>query len=58
MNSSLQILLHIPEFVELMINNKDYDENYHIYYINQIIDSYISCYKNKFKSDVNPSHLV
>ena len=34
MNSSLQILLHIPEFVELMINNKGYDENSHIYYIN------------------------
>ncbi len=60
MNSSLQILFHIPEFVELMINNKDYDENYHIYYINQIIDSYINCYKNEFefKSDVNPSLLV
>ena len=58
MNSSLQILLHIPEFVELMINNKDYDENHHIYYINTIIDSYISCYKNESKSDVNPSLLV
>ncbi len=57
MNSSLQILFHIPEFVELMMNNKGYDENSHIYYINQIIDSYI---KNEFefKSDVNPFPLV
>ena len=58
MNSSLQILFHIPEFVELMINNKDYDENHHIYYINQIINLYVNCYKNEFKSDINPSPLV
>ena len=36
-NNSLQILLHIPEFVELMLENNDYENN-HIYYINQIIN--------------------
>ena len=57
-NSSLQILFHIPEFVELMINNKDYDDDNHIYYINQIINLYICCYQNKSISDIYPSPLV
>ena len=56
-NSSLQILLHIPEFVELMLENNDYENN-HIYYINQIINLYINNYKNNFKSYVNPSLFV
>ena len=56
-NSSLQILLHIPEFVELMLENNDYENN-HIYYINQIINLYINNYKKNFKSYVNPSLFV
>ena len=57
MNSSLQILFHIPEFVELMLDNKDYEDN-HIYYINKIIDLFVRCYKNNFKSYIVPSPLV
>ena len=57
MNSSLQILFHIPEFVELMLDNKDYEYN-HIYYINQIIHLFVGCYKNNFKSYIDPSSLV
>ena len=58
MNSSLQILFHIPEFVQLMLNNKDYKDN-HIYYINKLIDLFVRCYKkNNFESYINPSPLV
>ena len=57
MNSSLQILFHIPEFVKLMLDNKDYEDN-HIYYINKIIDLFVRCYKNNFKSYIVPSPLV
>jgi ubiquitin C-terminal hydrolase len=45
MNSSLQILFHIPQFVKLMLDNKDYEDNY-IYYINQTMDLFGKCYKN------------
>ncbi len=57
MNSSLQILFHIPEFVKLMLDNKDYKYN-HIYYINKTIDLFVKCYKNNFKPYIDPSSLV
>ena len=58
MNSSLQILFHTPEFVKLMLDNKDYEDN-HIYYINQTIDLLVKSYKNNnFNSYIDPSPLV
>ena len=56
-NSSLQILLHIPEFTLLMVKNKDYD-NCHIYYINKIINLLINSYKNSFQYYIDPSDFV
>ena len=58
MKSSLQILFHIPQFVKLMLDNKDYEDNY-IYYINQTMDLFVKCYKNNnIKSYIDPSLLV
>lgn len=57
MNSSFQILLLIPEFVELMIKNNDYEDN-HIYYINKLINLFINNYKNNFTYYINPSLFV
>ena len=58
MNSSLQVLLHIPEFVQLIMKNKDYQNYYHIYYINKIINLFIGSYKNNFQYYIDPSDFV
>ena len=57
LNSSLQILLHVPEFIKLMLKNKDY-EDCHIYYINKIINLLINSYKNSFQYYIDPSDFV
>ena len=54
-NSSFQILIHIPEFIEIIINNNDFEENV-IEDINVIFEMILKNFK-EFKS-INPSIFV
>lgn len=55
-NSSFQILIHIPQFVKLIRRNKDFENNI-IGDINSIFNKILGCYK-EYKPIINPSNFV
>ena len=55
-NSSLQILIHIPEFIKIIRRNSDFEQNI-ISEINKIFDQILEKYKD-YRPVINPSSLV
>jgi ubiquitin C-terminal hydrolase len=56
-NSSFQILIHIPEFIKIMRNNSYFEYDNIIKQINNIYDQILEKYK-QYKSIINPKSFV